>query len=105
MAISLFEESQQLALTRMYRRKMRKIANKHGEIKPEDLQSHLMNQFPAQDVFLVYFFVFSLLEFAKELTVLVECVESIYGFYEEQSKNSSKIWAWIQTYLVSPCRI
>ncbi|EIE87122.1 hypothetical protein RO3G_11833 [Rhizopus delemar RA 99-880] len=102
MAISLFEESQQLALTRMYRRKMRKVANKHGEIKPEDLQSHLMNQFPAQDVFLVYFFVFSLLEFAKELTVLVECVESVYGFYEEQSKNGSKIWAWIQTYLVSP---
>ncbi|KAG1467314.1 hypothetical protein G6F56_004478 [Rhizopus delemar] len=102
MAISLFEESQQLALTRMYRRKMKKMANKQTEIKPMELQSHLMNQFPAQDVFLVYFFVFCLLEFAKELTVLVECVQSVYGYYEEQSRNYSRVWSWIRVYFIMP---
>ncbi|PHZ17440.1 uncharacterized protein RHIMIDRAFT_232867 [Rhizopus microsporus ATCC 52813] len=103
MAISLFEESQQLALTRMYRQKMRKAASKHGmNIKPQDLQSHLMNQFAAQDVFLVYFFVFCLLEFAKELMVLVECVQSVYGYDEEQDRNGSSAWMWIKKHFIFP---
>lgn len=105
MAISLFEESQQLALTRMYRQKMRKAASKHGmNIKPQDLQSHLMNQFAAQDVFLVYFFVFCLLEFAKELMVLVECVQSVYGYDEEQDRNGSRAWAWVKKHFIFPCK-
>ncbi|KAI9283404.1 hypothetical protein BY458DRAFT_428000 [Sporodiniella umbellata] len=102
MAINLFEESQELALTRMYRRKIRKMAKKQPEIKPMDLQSHLMNQFPAQDVFLVYFFVFCLLEFAKELMVLVECVQSVYGYYEEQSRAHNRVWGFFKSYFVTP---
>lgn len=105
MAISLFEESQQLALTRMYRQKMRKAASKYGmNIKPQDLQSHLMNQFAAQDVFLVYFFVFCLLEFAKELMVLVECVQSVYGYDEERDRNGSRVWTWIKKHFIFPCK-
>ncbi|KAI7892893.1 uncharacterized protein EV154DRAFT_461736 [Mucor mucedo] len=107
MAISLFEESQQLALTRMYRRKM-KSGNKKKRrseqslpIDPQELQSHLMKQFPAEDVFLVYFFVFCLLEFAKELMVLVECVKSVYE-YDEEQRNKGGIWTWIKRYLISP---
>lgn len=110
MAISLFAESQQLALTRMYRRKMRKSSKKKRRSKNNkepiealELQSHLMNQFPAEDVFLVYFFVFCLLEFAKELMVLVECVQSVYG-YDEEQRNQGGIWSWIKRHLISPCR-
>lgn len=103
MAMSLFEESQQLALTRMYRRKMKRMKMKNTTINPEELQSHLMNQFPAEDVFLVYFFVFCLLEFAKELMVLVECVQSVFEYDEEQSKKGG-FWQTIKRYLISPCK-
>ncbi|KAI8647527.1 hypothetical protein BD408DRAFT_378306 [Parasitella parasitica] len=101
MAIALFEESQQLALTRMYRRKMKRMRMKNATINPEELHSHLMNQFPAEDVFLVYFFVFCLLEFAKELMVLVECVQSVFEYDEEQNKKGG-FWQMIKRYLVSP---
>jgi hypothetical protein len=104
MAMSLFEESQQLALTRMYRRKMKRMKVKHATINPEELQSHLMNQFPAEDVFLVYFFVFCLLEFAKELMVLVECVQSVFEYDEEQNKKSG-FWQTMKRYLISPCKL
>lgn len=109
MAMSLFEESQQLALTRMYRRKMRssnkkkRRSNNREPIEPLELQSHLMNQFPAEDVFLVYFFVFCLLEFAKELMVLVECVQSVFE-YDEEQRNKGGLWIWIKRYLISPCK-
>lgn len=108
MAMSLFEESQQLALTRMYRRKMKnsvkkKSAYQRETIDPLELQSHLMNQFPAEDVFLVYFFVFCLLEFAKELMVLVECVQTVYE-YDEKERNKGGVWNWIKMYLISPCK-
>jgi hypothetical protein len=62
-----------------------------------------MNQFPAEDVFLVYFFVFCLLEFAKELMVLVECVQSVFE-YDEEQRNKGGLWIWIKRYLISPCK-
>ncbi|KAG2230804.1 hypothetical protein INT48_008745, partial [Thamnidium elegans] len=106
-AMSLFEESQQLALTRLYRRKMKnndtkkKKSNNKDTIEPQELQSHLMNQFPAEDVFLVYFFVFCLLEFAKELLILVECVQTVYQ-YDEEQRSKGGIWTWFKMYLISP---
>lgn len=110
MAMSLFEESQHLALTRMYRRKMRdgnaKKRRSHNRepIEQLELQSHLMNQFPAEDVFLVYFFVFCLLEFAKELMILVECVQSVFE-YDEVQRSKGGLWIWIKTRLISPCKL
>jgi hypothetical protein len=109
MAMSLFEESQQLALTRMYKRKMkRRVHSRHkkqsGTINPEEMQSHLMTQFPAEDVFLVYFFVFCLLEFAKELLVLVECVQSVFE-YDEEQRNKRGFWAAIKRYMITPCKL
>ncbi|KAI8049144.1 uncharacterized protein B0P05DRAFT_563912 [Gilbertella persicaria] len=104
MAMSLFEESQQLALTRMYQRKMKSASRKKKQctIHPEELQSHLMSHFPAEDVFLVYFFVFCLLEFAKELMVLVECVQSVYECDEEQRNKNSRIWSCTKKYFIQP---
>ncbi|KAI8381006.1 Fusaric acid resistance protein-like-domain-containing protein [Radiomyces spectabilis] len=89
MAIALFEESQHHALTRMFRRKM--YQNAKGYL-PGELHSQLMTQFPADDVYLVYFFVFCLLEFAKELMVLVESVQSVF----EPAMKSDKrgFWLW-----------
>ncbi|KAI8881158.1 hypothetical protein K501DRAFT_189586 [Backusella circina FSU 941] len=99
MAMSVFEESQQLALTRMYRRKMLNQSKSGQHLHPKELHSHLMNQFPAENVFLVYFFVFCLLEFAKELMVLVECVQSVYG--PEESRNKKGFFNWLRRTILS----
>ncbi|KAI7862150.1 Fusaric acid resistance protein-like-domain-containing protein [Spinellus fusiger] len=81
MAMSLFEESQHHALSRMFRRKM--IGQtKQPDYLPGELHSHLIKQFPAEDVYLVYFFVFCLLEFAKELEILVGAVQSVFDTRE-----------------------
>jgi hypothetical protein len=48
---------------------------------------------PAEDVFLVYFFVFCLLEFAKELMTLVECVQSVFEDMNE-ADNTTNIFSW-----------
>ncbi|KAI9259639.1 Fusaric acid resistance protein-like-domain-containing protein [Phascolomyces articulosus] len=60
-AMNLFEDSLHHALSRMYNRR-----------NYSDLHMQLMKELPADNIFLVYFFVFSLLEFAKELIVLVD---------------------------------
>ncbi|KAI8975119.1 hypothetical protein BDF20DRAFT_876954 [Mycotypha africana] len=115
MAMSLFEESQQLALTRMYRRKMmskskndeqdqqkgeQSNATSTNTINPREIQSHLMTQFPAEDVFLVYFFVFNLLEFAKELMCLVECAQNL--FEDDELNDRGYIHRIIRNYLFTP---
>ncbi|KAI9493379.1 Fusaric acid resistance protein-like-domain-containing protein [Zychaea mexicana] len=63
-AIDLFEDSLHHALSRMYNRR-----------NYSDLHMQLMKELPADNVFLVYFFVFTLSEFAKELTILVNATE------------------------------
>ncbi|KAI9311285.1 hypothetical protein BX666DRAFT_2032292 [Dichotomocladium elegans] len=47
-------------------------------IDAHQLHSYFVKQFPAEDVFLVYFFVFCMLEFAKELVCLTEEVQKIF---------------------------
>ncbi|KAI8150419.1 Fusaric acid resistance protein-like-domain-containing protein [Fennellomyces sp. T-0311] len=63
-AMNLFEDSLHHALSRMYNRR-----------NYSDLHVQLMKEFPADNIYLVYFFVFSMLEFAKELTILVNAAE------------------------------
>ncbi|GAN07622.1 conserved hypothetical protein [Mucor ambiguus] len=94
-AIELFEASQHKALMRFYKRKFKKQQQKN--IKSHELHSLFLKQKQdsADDVFLVYFFVFCLLEFAKELMVLVESVQYVFEDMEEsdQSENTS---SWIR---------
>lgn len=84
-ALDIFEESEHRALLHFYRRKLKKESLQNLDVN--QLHSHLMKQFPAEDVFLVYFFVFCMLEFAKELGHLVEHVESIFEPLEEEDKS------------------
>ncbi|KAI8142257.1 Fusaric acid resistance protein-like-domain-containing protein [Fennellomyces sp. T-0311] len=90
-ALDVFEESQQRALMKLYRRKMKGGKRQRQEsmqhMDPSELHSYLMKQFPAEDVFLVYFFVFSLVEFAKELVTLTEHVQSIFEHDHEIPAN------------------
>ena len=84
-ALDVFEESEQRALMQLYRRKRKhKRARQQSwqqlqqQLDPRQLHSHLMQQFPAEDVFLVYFFVFCMVEFTKELICLIEQVQTVF---------------------------
>lgn len=93
-AIELFETSQHQAMIRFYQRRFKKY---HRNIKTSDnlhtLFLEQQQQFPAEDIFLVYFFVFCLLEFAKELMTLVESVQLVFEDMEEMDKTNS-VFAW-----------
>ncbi|KAI8976759.1 hypothetical protein BDB01DRAFT_844390 [Pilobolus umbonatus] len=94
-AISLFESSQQKSLQKFYRRR---TGHDNSEpLKMRDIQLHLMDDFPAENVFLVYFFVFCLIEFAQELSQLVACVQSVF----ESNSDTQPTWiGWIAQKIV-----
>lgn len=94
-AIELFEASQHKALMRFYKRKFKK--QQRQNLKSDELHSLFLKQTQnaADDVFLVYFFVFCLLEFAKELMTLVESVQYVFEDIEE-SEQSERIFPWIK---------
>lgn len=94
-AIELFETSQHKALLKFYQRQFKKY---HKNVNTTDNLHSLFlkqQQFPAEDVFLVYFFVFCLLEFAKELMTLVESVQSVFEDMEEADGTTS-VFSWIK---------
>lgn len=91
-AIELFEESQHQALIRFYQRRFKKY-QKNTKADLHTLLLAHQQQFPADDIFLVYFFVFCLLEFAKELMTLVESVQSVFEDMEGADKSGS-VYAW-----------
>ncbi|KAI8646874.1 hypothetical protein BD408DRAFT_335945 [Parasitella parasitica] len=94
-AIQLFEASQHKALLRFYKRKTKKQLRK--SLKSDELHMLFLKEKrnAADDVFLVYFFVFCLLEFAKELMTLVESVQYVFEDMEE-SDQSNRIFPWIK---------
>ncbi|KAI8887415.1 hypothetical protein K501DRAFT_242578 [Backusella circina FSU 941] len=93
-AIELFEKSQHQALTRFYRRKFKKNYSLDS-LNPDKIHPTLMKEFSGDDIFLVYFFVFCLLEFVKELMTLVECARSVYEKMDEEDRSGS-IMAWLR---------
>ncbi|CAO3625347.1 unnamed protein product [Cunninghamella blakesleeana] len=76
-AIELFEISQSNALQRT---KMHQI-NQHQQkfIIPDNLNNNedSFDMIPGEDVFLVYFFVYNMIEFAQELITLVDAVHQL----------------------------
>lgn len=80
-AIALFEVSQRKAVKRLNRHRKRH----HHE--SEKMESYA----PKEDVFLVYFFVFNMIEFARELICLVESVKAL----SEAKEKKRTMWALI----------
>lgn len=66
-AIALFEVSQRQAVKRL---------NRHRE-RYHHQSEHTNSYAPKEEVFLVYFFVFNMIEFARELICLVESVQAL----------------------------
>lgn len=96
LALDVFEQSQQKALTRLYRqhtksskdKKSSKTGTSDGRT-PLDIHTPLLAHLPADDVFLVYFFVFCLIAFAKELEVLVSCMEEVFDQADTRTSLTS----------------
>lgn len=76
-AIALFEVSQRQAVKRLNRHRLR--------------YHHQQDYAPNEEVFLVYFFVFNMIEFARELISLVESVQALS--IAKQKKRT--LWALI----------
>ncbi|KAG2175599.1 hypothetical protein INT43_001246 [Umbelopsis isabellina] len=76
-AIALFESSQKEAIFRMYRQQSSYNTASDSKDNPEQHCFNPMEQ--GEDVFLVYFFVFCLVEFARELAYLVGLVEKLFN--------------------------
>lgn len=75
-AIALFETSQKEAIFRMYQK--RSNLQSSSEQQGPDANDHISVIEQGEDVFLVYFFVFCLVEFARELAFLVGLVETLF---------------------------
>jgi hypothetical protein len=73
-AIALFEVSQREAVKRLNRHRQR---HHHQTSRSKDYA-------PKEDVFLVYFFVFNMIEFARELICLVESVQALSAAKEKK---------------------
>lgn len=73
-AIALFEVSQRQAVKRLNKHRL-----KHHSPSSSSNPSHswVDSYAPSEDVFLVYFFVFNMIEFARELISLVESVQAL----------------------------
>lgn len=77
-AIALFEMSQLQAVQKSYQQRLQKRC-KDGSI-----------DMPGEDLYLVYFFVFNMIEFAREMITLVECIRR----WSEAEERASKIHWW-----------
>lgn len=106
-AMELFESSQHVAIMRFYKRQFKKQNQQQKKVQVEDIHTLLLlleNPEEKEDsLFLVYFFVFCLLEFAKELMVLVESVQYVFEDMEENEKSQS-MFAWTRYLLKKPRR-
>lgn len=83
-AIALFEVSQRQAVKRL---------NRHRRQKHQESEGYA----PKEDVFLVYFFVFNMIEFARELICLVESVQAL----SEAKEKKRSVYALIAQFFRS----
>ncbi|ORE13067.1 hypothetical protein BCV71DRAFT_279323, partial [Rhizopus microsporus] len=82
-AIALFEVAQKQAVERL---------NRHRRLHHPDGDSSYI---PKEDAFLVYFFVFNVIEFARELISLVESVQALSLAKEKKRTVASLIFTWL----------
>ncbi|KAG6336645.1 hypothetical protein ID866_2452 [Astraeus odoratus] len=93
-ALSTFEETSNHALLRLYRRSNFSPSSRKSVTSALDDERLRINQ--NEHVFIVYFFIFTLQEFAVELLCLIDAMRRIYAV--ELSRISKRSW-W-QRYLV-----
>lgn len=87
-AIALFELAQKQAIKKLYQSRVQSIMAKNSS-NAEDVESKAIGCVLGEDVILVYFFVFNMIEFARELITLVDAVEKL-----NKAKTVS-VWRWL----------
>lgn len=83
-AITLFEKSQRHAVDKLQRYRLRQL-----RAHPDSNEQQSVDA-PGEDVFLVYFFVFNMTEFARELITLVGAVKRL----SEAEERTKKMHWW-----------
>ncbi|PHZ11973.1 uncharacterized protein RHIMIDRAFT_237792 [Rhizopus microsporus ATCC 52813] len=76
-AISLFEASQKHAIQKLYQKRLDYL-RKHRQGTDKEVETEAVGSILGEEVFLVYFFVFNMTEFAKELITLVENMQKLH---------------------------
>ncbi|CAO3646221.1 unnamed protein product [Mucor hiemalis] len=90
-AIALFETAQNQAIKKLYKARVEQIMKKsstRGEFE-KNIESEAIGSVLGEEVILVYFFVFNMTEFARELITLVDSVEKL------NNKKSAGLWSWL----------
>ncbi|OBZ89088.1 Protein BRE4 [Choanephora cucurbitarum] len=85
-AIALFESAQRQAVQKLYHSRVHAMQAKSNDKSEE---THTVGLVLGEEVILVYFFVFNMVEFARELIVLVESVERL------NNKKRTNVLSWI----------
>lgn len=91
-AIALFETAQNQAIKKLYKARVEQIMKKsaaRGESGKKNVESEAIGSVLGEEVILVYFFVFNMTEFARELITLVDKVEKL------NNKKSASLWSWL----------
>ncbi|KAG1503778.1 hypothetical protein G6F54_001436 [Rhizopus delemar] len=91
-AITLFETSQKNAIQKLYRIRLQHMR------KNKSTEEEAVGTILGEDVFLVYFFVFNMTEFAKELISLVDAVKKL----NEAKKKNVGLFSWIWMCIKKP---
>ncbi|TFK20952.1 hypothetical protein FA15DRAFT_672991 [Coprinopsis marcescibilis] len=85
-ALFAFESTSNHALLRLYRRGAHPISRENGSW---DSENKLLTEDENEHVFLVYFFIFTLQEFAGEVILLADAMERIYNFERRRMMQDS----------------
>lgn len=85
-AMELFEVAEHKAVARLYRHRNQSS----GSNADEEASTYV----PAEDVLLVYLFLFNMLEFARELMQLVDAVDQLSRVEEIQSSSAGCCHGW-----------
>ncbi|PCH35986.1 hypothetical protein WOLCODRAFT_140156 [Wolfiporia cocos MD-104 SS10] len=90
-ALYTFESTSNHAVLRLYRSQNASGTQSRDSIHSAMEENHLLTGNDGENVFLVYFFIFTLQEFAQELISLIDALERVYSA-EHAAGNREHLW-------------
>ncbi|KAL9547369.1 hypothetical protein MBANPS3_006191 [Mucor bainieri] len=88
-AIALFETAQKQAIQRLYQSRVDYIISHTPD--SANVESDAIGSVLGEEVILVYFYVFNMTEFARELITLVDAVEKL----NQAGERCPSVWSWL----------
>ncbi|CAO3651153.1 unnamed protein product [Mucor fragilis] len=90
-AIALFETAQKQAIQKLYQSRVDYIISHTPD--NANVESEAIGSVLGEEVILVYFYVFNMTEFARELITLVDAVEKL----NQAGEKCPSVWAWLRS--------